>query len=62
MAVSNIGLIFAAANNYIYLTCYQSLILQTEAGAKEGKALHYPLHPFQIDAFFACKGAKVQVQ
>jgi len=63
LSLSNVRLIFAAANNsYIYLTCYQSLILQTDAGAEEGKALHCAVHPFQIDAFFVCKGAKLQVQ
>ena len=62
LSLSNVGLIFAAANNnYIYLTCYHSLILQTEAGAKEGNALPCAVHPFQIDAFI-CKGTKVQVQ
>jgi hypothetical protein len=61
-SLSNVVLILAAANNYIYLTCYQSLILQTRAGAEEGKALHYAVHPFRIDAVFVCRGAKVQVQ
>jgi hypothetical protein len=50
-------LIFAAPNNNL-----SDLLPKPDAGAEEGKASHYALHPFQISAFFVFKGVKLQVQ